>query len=222
MLKLKICGNHQQQDIDYLEAYQGEIDYIGFIFTKLSKRYVSPQQVAVWMNEYTFLQEKAVGVFLDQDCEEIEHVVKLTGIRTVQLHGQESPAICQEVKERCGVKLWKVIPMGQGEGPDIEAYLTVTDAFLLDTQVKGESGGTGQCFDWSKIPLIKQQTEQSSIPLWIAGGITPANVKELITTYKIDGIDVASGVETYLAKDINKIKALIQGVNRSGETTGKC
>lgn len=216
MLKLKICGNHQQQDIEHLVAYQGKIDHIGFIFTKRSKRYVTPQQVTNWMGKHPFLQEKAVGVFLDQGLDEIDHVVKLTGIGTVQLHGQESPASCLEIKKRCKVNLWKVIPMARGEVPDIEAYLKVADALLLDTQVKGESGGTGQRFDWAKITLIKQQTDKLGIPLWVAGGITSANVTELITTYSMDGIDVASGVETDLAKDKDKIKAFVQGVKEIG------
>lgn len=216
MLKLKICGNHQLQDIDYLKAYQEKIDFIGFIFTKQSKRYVSPQQVREWMSRYSFLQEKAVGVFLNQDREVIEHVVKLTGIRTVQLHGQETPLTCQEVKKSCGVKLWKVIPMVQGTTPIVEEYLKVADALLLDTQVKGQSGGTGQAFDWKMIPTLKQQTEQVNIPLWIAGGLTSDNVTELIRTYRVDGIDVASGVETDLAKDKDKIKAFVQGVERIG------
>jgi phosphoribosylanthranilate isomerase len=216
MLGLKICGNHQEQDIDYLKVYQDRIDYIGFIFTKQSKRYVSPEQVTEWMSRYSFLQEKAVGVFLNQEMEEIKHVVKLTGIHTVQLHGQETPQTCQEVKKSCGVKLWKVIPMVHGEIATAEEYLMVADALLLDTQVKGQSGGTGQPFDWNMIPSLKQQAEQMSIPLWIAGGITPNNVKELITTFRVDGIDVASGVETDLAKDKDKIKAFVQGVKKFG------
>jgi phosphoribosylanthranilate isomerase len=216
MLKLKICGNHQQQDIDYLKVYQEKIDFIGFIFTKQSKRYVSPQQVTEWMSRYSFLQKKAVGVFLNQEREEIEHVVKLTGIRTVQLHGQETSLTCQEVKKSCGVKLWKVIPVVQGKVPTVEEYIKVADTLLLDTQVKGQSGGTGQTFDWKMIPTLKRQTEQMNIPLWIAGGLNSDNVKELIRTYRVDGIDVASGVETDLAKDKDKIKAFVQGVERFG------
>jgi phosphoribosylanthranilate isomerase len=229
MRKVKICGNHQDTDLQHLAAFQEKVHHIGFIFTKVSKRYVSPEQVAQWMKEYPFLQEKAVGVFLNQGIEEVKDIIRMTGIHTIQLHGQESAtyvrelkeALKNELKDRDQISIWKVLPVEEGQVKEFRPYVEVIDALLLDTQVKGQSGGTGQRFDWSIIPEIKQSTSQHHIPLWIAGGITPDNVEELVSTYPLDGIDLASGVETNVAKDRDKIKALLEGVERYGNTAAR-
>jgi phosphoribosylanthranilate isomerase len=234
MHKVKICGNHHETDLQHLATFQDQVDHIGFIFTKVSKRYVSPQQVVQWMKTYPFLQKKAVGVFLNQEIEEVKDIIRMTGIKTIQLHGQESTSYVQELKrglvtelknglnkntrEIDVVSIWKVLPVEQGRVKGFQQYVEVVDALLLDTQVKGQSGGTGQRFDWSIIPDIKRLASQHHIPLWIAGGITPHNVEELVSTYPLDGIDLASGVETNGAKDRDKIKALVEGVGRYGNT----
>jgi phosphoribosylanthranilate isomerase len=212
---VKICGNCHETDLEHLAIFQEQVEYIGFIFTKVSKRYVSPQQVAQWMENYPFLQNKAVGVFLNQELEEVKDIILLTGIQTIQLHGQESTAYIQDLKTD-PISIWKVLPVEQGKVKDFQQYIEVVDALLLDTQVKGQSGGTGQRFDWSIIPEIKRMVSQRNTPLWIAGGITPENVGELVSTYPLDGIDLASGVETNGAKDREKIEALLKGVERYG------
>jgi phosphoribosylanthranilate isomerase len=216
MHKVKICGNHHETDLQHLATFEEHVDHIGFIFTTVSKRYVSPQQVTQWMEDYPFLQKKAVGVFLNQEIEEVKDIIRMTGIQMIQLHGQESAAYAQELKD--GISIWKVLPVEQGKVKDFKRYVGVVDALLLDTQVKGQSGGTGQRFDWSIIPEIKRMASQRNIPLWIAGGITPENVEELVSKYPLDGIDLASGVETNGAKDRDKIKALLRGVERYGNT----
>lgn len=228
---IKICGNHSIEDIRIINELKSDIDDIGFIFTPESKRVVSPEQVNEWLETYPDLREKAVGVFLDQSPADITNIIQQTGIKRVQLHGDESPDYCYALKIDMQVKVWKVVHLVSdqvifNQELTIAPYLEYVDGILLDTKVDGRSGGTGQSFDWTVITPIKHFIELSTregkgerpIPLMVAGGITSENVAELVKTYPIDGLDVASGVETNLRKDVQKIKALIKGVQKYEQT----
>ena len=83
---------------------------------------------------------------------------------------------------------------------------------LLDTEVKGAYGGTGQTFEWELASQVSQK-----YPMIIAGGLSPANVGQVIQTVKPWGVDVSTGVETEGSKDVAKIKAFIQAVRRVDE-----
>jgi len=72
-------------------------------------------------------------------------------------------------------------------------YCEVCDSILLDTAVKGSnSGGTGAAFDWAVVRVVQEQWQ---IPVIVAGGLTDANVAELVASVGPFGVDVASGVE---------------------------
>jgi len=211
MSMLKVCGNYLPVDLDLLQEVEDQIDHIGFIFTPVSKRWVSQEQVAKWMEEYPFLKEKAVGVFLNQELSEVEQMIQTTGIKHVQLHGEETPSFCEELKKRYLVSLWKVFSVEEGQiNQDITPYASVIDHVLLDTKVKGISGGTGIQFDWSIIPPIYQKLSAYNLNLWIAGGISPDNITELLKEYPLDGVDLASGVEGRKGKDKEKLYQLIE------------
>lgn len=219
--KLKICGNHQPSDLLLIKQYIDYIDYIGFIFTPMSKRYVSPQTVKLWLNTYPSLRSKAVAVFLNQELEEVKEILLQTGIDHVQLHGRESVDYCTELKEdkalnkQNQLQIWKVIPVEEGKIAPFKEYLPIVDTILLDTKIKHVVGGTGQPFAWSVIPKVQQAVAEYGLPLLVAGGINPNNVAELLVAYEIDGIDVASGVEVDLVKDEQKLIKLIKGVKRN-------
>ena len=255
-LKVKICGHHRDEDVEAIVPFLTAIDYVGFIFTPKSKRVVSADQVAVWLGKYPPLREKAVAVFLDQPEEEILETTALTGIARIQLHGKESPDYCRRLREKRRFEIWKVIaidrkqrhrlpaaadaiskdlPITNSDQSSLGSYLNVVDSILLDTKVKGRSGGTGVTFDWSVIPEIRHIMDQAErgidrhirgsgnasgeapLSLMIAGGITPDNVAELVRDFPIDGIDVSSGVETDFGKDGEKIKALLKGVHQHAQ-----
>ncbi|GAA0360568.1 phosphoribosylanthranilate isomerase [Bacillus horti] len=256
--QLKICGNQSWDDLKVLQTYGDQINHVGFIFTKQSKRVVSAEQVSSWLEEYPSLLEKAVAVFLNQEADEILQILGQTGIQTVQLHGNESLDTVNELiekhrfeMEKKGYKgtlsIWKVLHVHTdvmkrwdathnqgieevGEQAfvqkveqlqqDIQTWVNHVDAFLLDTQVKGSVGGTGMRFDWRILPLLADFIEQlsdKSKPLWIAGGVRPENVEELIQGYGIRGIDIASGAEVNGKKDALILKRLIE---RMGEENG--
>lgn len=228
MLRLKICGNHALEDVALLAQYRDRVDYVGFIFTPVSKRYVSASLVQEWLELFPELREKAVAVFLNQSLQEIVQIVQQTGLKIVQLHGQESVADCQQLRAMLAAgtdhasqpsQIWKVIPVEEEGVAPYEAYLPFVDALLLDTKVQGQSGGTGQRFDWSVIPAIMEKVEAYRLPLYIAGGITPDNVSQLVESYSISGIDLAGGIETSgtanrKRKDEQKLLRLLDGVKK--------
>jgi len=219
-MQVKICGNVLKQDIELLYEFKDQVTYIGFIFTPISKRYVTAQLVGEWLDSYPFLKDKAVGVFLNQELEEVINTVKLTGIKQVQLHGDESPEYCSAVKKLTGSTVWKVIPIHASQISDYTPYLPIIDTLLLDTKVNGQAGGTGTTFDWSLIPKVYERVRKKGIPLWVAGGINPTNIVELMKTYPLSGVDVSSGVEGEQGKDKAKIRDLLRGVE-SNEATCK-
>ncbi|WP_202079997.1 phosphoribosylanthranilate isomerase [Caldalkalibacillus salinus] len=214
MAKLKVCGHCHEQDVKLVHYMKEDIDYVGFIFTPQSQRHVQGQQVAEWLNTYPGLREKAVGVFLDQEIDDVIQTIQDTGINIVQLHGHETSDYCQKLRRR-GMQVWKVVHMEQGRRPEVSPYLSVVNAILLDTKIKGQVGGTGQTFDWGVIPDVAAEVN-GKCPLFIAGGVTSHNANTLVAGYTIDGVDVASGSETNGYKDKDKISALITSIRAEG------
>ncbi|MDQ0337648.1 phosphoribosylanthranilate isomerase [Caldalkalibacillus uzonensis] len=233
MVKLKICGNHHAQDIQAVAPFAGEIDYLGFIFTTHSKRYVPPERVRGWLEQDPRLLPKAVAVFLDQPLTEVCQVLEMTGIGQVQLHGTEQAAYCQQLRQRLPhLLIWKVIPVpNQGNESitgerlvqlerQINTYLDLVDVVLLDTKVQGQAGGTGQTFDWRLVPHVALQVQRwnetggRQVKLFVAGGLTADNIGLLLAMDSIDGIDLASGAETEGRKDMRKIEAVINEVKQ--------
>ncbi|WP_433946443.1 phosphoribosylanthranilate isomerase [Paenibacillus sp. SN-8-1] len=215
---VKICG---LQDVEVLKSMINlPIDHIGFVFAN-SKRQVTADQAAAlipiledWDRP---VKPESVGVFVNPTIEELSHILQKASLDIVQLHGQESPEFCREVKKRFGVKVFKVLSVKQGnnrEGSDLVDYRGALDGLLLDTYDPIYGGGSGQTFDWKQIEPYQKWTKQEGIPLIIAGGLHPDNVGDLLENFQPDGVDVSSGVETDGLKDIAKIRAFVERVKR--------
>lgn len=208
MSLIKICGIKQAETVALLKSLQ--VDYVGFVFAN-SKRQVSAAEAGQILCSIEH-PPKAVGVFVNPSMEELAEVLEQVPLAVIQLHGQESPAFCDEVKQRFGLDVWKAIAVGD-EGADkleLAEYNRSVDAFLFDTYDPTLAGGTGKRFTWEQIPLLKQQAGSTSVI--IAGGLAPENVTELVSTYAPTIIDVSSGVETDGQKDPEKIKTFVQRV----------
>lgn len=216
---LKICG---LQSVEVLKSMINlPVDYIGFVFAK-SRRRVTPQQAAQLVQVLREWEHDkipaAVGVLVNPELSELAELLQETALDVVQLHGQESPQLCREVKERFPVSVFKAVSIGS-ERPEAErlsaldSYEGCIDGLLIDTYDPVYGGGSGKTFAWDLIPAYQQWAERQGIPLFVAGGLDPDNVAHLIGQYAPYGVDVSSGVESEPGvKDINKVTAFVERV----------
>ena len=196
---IKVCGMRDGDNIREVEALG--IDMMGFIFYPKSSRYVSKHP------EYLPTKCKRIGVFVDEDIEQVKHIAEEFALDLIQLHGSESPEYAQRLRD------WKVIKaFNIATKEDLEAtkpYEGLVDYFLFDTKGKS-AGGNGEKFNWNVLSNYKGNT-----PFLLSGGIGPddAGRIKVFQHPKCIGIDLNSRFETAPAlKDINKLKSFIQAL----------
>lgn len=221
---VKICG---LQDVEVLKSMKRlPLDYVGFVFAPSRRRVTSVQaaelvaELAEWE---TGKIPGAAGVFVNPGLAELEELLTAVPLDVIQLHGQESAAFCREVKQAFPqVKVWKAISVAGGTqagdpgGQDIvRSYAGFVDALLLDTYDPQGSGGSGRTFDWGRIPVFQSAAQAQGLPLFVAGGLHPDNVSELLQDYRPDGVDVSSGVESGGIKDLVKMTSFVERVKQS-------
>lgn len=197
---MKICGLFREEDI----AFANELcpDYVGFVFAQ-SRRKVT-ETAASALRRQLRPDIPAVGVFQDDTLERIQYILEQGIIQMVQLHGGESCEYIERLKKSCDIPVMKAFRPSQFDRiPEYE--LAGIDYVLFDN----EQGGSGQCFDWSRIPAVKR-------PFFLAGGIQAGNVENAIRETSPFGVDVNSGAETNQVKDKVKMQEIIRRV-RYGE-----
>ncbi len=176
-------------------------DYMGFIFWEKSPRYLGGVLPSISR------KIKRVGIFVDASVEEILQKVAQYGLTMVQLHGQESPELCDHLKN-LGIGVVKVFGVDDSfDFSVLEPYENVCDYYLFDTKGK-LPGGNGYAFDWEVL-----EDYPSTKPFFLSGGIGLENIDEILTfLYRPESkychaIDVNSKFETKPGhKDIKKIK----------------
>lgn len=205
-IRVKMCGTTRLEDA--LAAMRHGVDALGFIFYAKSPRYIAPKNAAAIVKKLPPFIDR-VGVFVNAPQTEVVRAAGC-GLTYLQLHGDESVEYCCGIRESlpfCGIiKAFRVSEESRAE--EFERYNESVDAFLLDTYCKGESGGTGNVFDWSVIESLKLQR-----PLILAGGLTPENVASAIATVHPYAVDINSGIELRPGiKDHGRLKILMQAV----------
>lgn len=197
--KLKVCGMKYPSNI--AELAQLKFDYMGLIFYPKSPRYVT--EVSADLLAAVPKQAKLTGVFVDEDMELISSRIAEYSLEALQLHGQESAAYCQELRN-FGVEVIKAFGIGESFDFDVlKAYQHSVDYFLFDTQTQAH-GGSGKKFDWN---LLADYT--LAIPYFLSGGIDLADVDRLrsITDSRLYALDVNSKFEIEPGlKDVEKLK----------------
>lgn len=199
MTKIKICGLSRPEDIDTVNRLKP--DYIGFMFYKPSRRYVTLSR-ALELKKALDPDIKAVGVFLDAPFEEILKACQAGCLDLIQLHGHEDEGYLLRLRALTSLPVIRAFVMK--EARDAEALQTsLADHLLIDSGY----GGTGETFDWSLLSGVKR-------PYFLAGGLDPRNVRTAVRELHPFGVDVSSGVETDGLKDPVKIQAFIEAVRQ--------
>ncbi len=201
-VKLKVCGMRDPENIATVSA-DAKPDYMGFIFYENSKRFVGEGFMYYELDP----EIKRVGVFVDASEDYIMKKVVKYLLNAVQLHGNESPELCEKLKNR-GVTVIKVFSIDNDfDFSVLNHYKFYVDFFLFDTKGK-EHGGNGVTFDWS---ILKNYDGEK--PFFLSGGIGIEEidkVKELdLAKLNLYGLDVNSRFETKPGeKDVEKLSQL--------------
>lgn len=197
MTRIKLCGLKSLNDVIAANAVQP--DYIGFVFAKTSKRFVTPQ-TAEELRKKLDRKIVAVGVFVNEPVEIVAELLNKEIIDMAQLHGNESEEYITLLRKKTDKKLIKVFSVNEAKNLKA-AYSCSADYILLDSG----SGGTGKSFDWN----ILQDFDR---PYFLAGGLNITNVSEAVSRLHPYAVDVSSGIETDGRKDDVKMAAFVNAV----------
>jgi phosphoribosylanthranilate isomerase len=191
---IKICGNTSLEDASL--AAEAGADAVGFVFAS-SPRYVTTAQVAAITPHLPPDLEK-IGVFVDSTFDEIASIVRASGLTGAQIHSQGRPDLPARLRTEFGprLRILRVVHFGADAAPQPRAIAPDPniDAILVDSRTATAVGGTGISFDWTEARATIFGNA-GGVKFVAAGGLTPDNVAEAITTLQPWGVDVASGVE---------------------------
>jgi phosphoribosylanthranilate isomerase len=197
MTRVKICGITNTDDARV--AVDAGADLLGLIFYPPSPRYVTPEQARAIVESIPATLP-AVGVFVNEDADTVGRIARASGVRFVQLHGDESPALCAQMP--CPVI--KTLRFTARVRPDVMRQYAVM-AFLIEGFHPQVYGGGGARADWDRVAALR-----TSGRIFLAGGLTPENVGQAIRTVRPYAVDVCSGVEaTPGKKDWHKVRSFI-------------
>ena len=198
MTKIKLCGLSRLCDIEAANELKPE--YIGFVFYKKSKRYVTPKK-AKELKQILDPEIKAVGVFVNEKPEKVSELLNDGIIDIAQLHGSENEDYINKLRNLSDKPIIKAFRIETAS--DIErAKQSIADDILLDS-----GAGTGMVFNWELIQNIKR-------PYFLAGGLGIDNVKNAVNLLHPYAIDVSSGIETDGLKDKYKMSALVAAIRK--------
>ena len=200
MTIVKFCGLRCVEDAS--AAVEAGCDLIGLNFVAHSRRHISTK-LAVEIVDSLKARTQFVGVFMDAGLDEVASVLEFVKLDYVQFHGSEHPEYC----ESFGLPYIKSFAMQKRF--EFEAHREIHPkafAFLLDTHSES-GGGSGKKFDWSLAPRSPQYK------VFLAGGLTPANVATAVSQIRPWAVDVASGIENLNGfKDVNKMDRFMRAV----------
>lgn len=208
LTKIKICGIKDKNIFEKINKF--EIDFLGLNFIENSKRFIQQDAASDISKLLKSTRSKInlVGLFQDHKIYHVNKISKLIGLDFVQLCGNES----LEYIDSINAKVIKVIHIKPSHDikdieKKIDKYLFNCEYVILDTFSKKSSGGTGKIFNW------KKYSDLFSKNVFVAGGLNPVNISEIVRVHNPWGVDVSSGVETDGKKDIDKIKNFINNCN---------
>lgn len=197
--RIKFCGFTRAKDID--DAVALGVDALGFVMWPKSTRSVSVEQLAALSARVPAFVTR-VGLFVDQPAELIEQC--LPYLDMLQFHGNETPDECQ----RFSLPWMKALRMRDEIDlvQQAERY-HLAQALLLDAYRPGAPGGTGETFDWSRIPANLAK------PVILAGGLNADNIADAVRQVAPYAVDVSGGIEaSHGCKDADKMVSFVRHV----------
>jgi phosphoribosylanthranilate isomerase len=200
--RVKICGITRPED--GAAAVRLGADAIGLVFYPPSPRHVdiaTARAIIAALPPFV----SVVGLFVNAEPAAVRAVLDQVPLALLQFHGDEDAAECAAF----GWPYVKAVPMGAGAAvADYEQRFASAAGLLLDSHGGAKTGGSGQGFDWARIPAACRK------PLILAGGLHPGNVAQAIRQVRPYAVDVSSGVERARGiKDAELIRAFLRGVN---------
>ena len=211
---LKVCGLRQPAQAAAVAALG--VDAIGVIAVPGSPRWLAVAERPALFAAMQAANPRCLGVVVvaDPSDADLETLAPSLGHQVLQLHGDESPQRCRELRAALGsgLLLWKALRIrSQGDLQRAFDYADVVDALLLDAWVADQLGGTGH-----RIPIEWLQGFRPPLPWWLAGGITPERLPaalEALAAAPPDGLDASSGVERAPGdKDLARVEQLVAAV----------
>ncbi len=203
-MKVKICGITNQEDA--MAAVAFGVDALGFIFAE-SPRRITPETARNLIRTLPPLV-MSVGVFVNEAVERINTVTEYCGLDMIQLHGDETPEMCDAFMPRV-LKAFQL--KDETDLECIAPYRGKVCAILLDTFVKEKRGGTGKTFDWK----LAVKAKEFGVPVILSGGLNPQNIAEAVSMVNPFAVDVNSGVEKSPGKkDLVRIRELIKQIHK--------
>lgn len=212
---VKLCGLSDVQAVEV--AIESHATAVGFMLAP-SKRQVSVATVARIGASVPRDQIEFVAVTVNEPADQLRTLLENEVVDVVQLSGDESPDLLDEVEGR----FWKALRFASGTDVDqavreMDRWLDrahPAERILVDASIPGAYGGTGHRADWDLVARIAEQ-----FPIVLAGGLDPENVRDAIRTTGVAGVDVSSGIETEGRKDHAKMRKFVDEARRAFELT---
>ena len=203
MTLVKICGITNLPDA--LAAVEAGADLLGFNFYPASPRYIEPRKAREIIDQLP-RHVLTVGVFVNQETpDSLRQIATEAGVGALQLHGDESPAYCQELADLYVIKVLAVrkkFNVQLAAGYDVKAI-------MLDASDKKLRGGTGRVFDWSVAKEVRKLVPR----LFLAGGLSTENVQQAISLVNPYGVDACSSLEDVPGKkNHQRLRAFVKSI----------
>ena len=213
LIKIKICGITNLADAR--AAVAAGADMLGFNFYRPSPRFITPQDART-MIESLRPQIRAlprtitmVGVFVNEPAESIVRIAAEAGVAAIQLHGDESVEFCRELKALLPDRFLIKALRARGDAMTEHATDYNVDAIMLDAFDAELRGGTGRTVDWS----LARHTRDAVPRLFLAGGLSPENVRAAIDAVQPYAVDACSALESSPGhKDAERMDAFVRAV----------
>ncbi len=196
MTRIKLCGLQREEDI--LAANGIHPDYIGFVFAVKSRRAVT-RETAARLKKKLNPEIAAVGVFVNEQPENVAALLNDGIIDLAQLHGQETPDWITRFRRLTDKPLIQAFRIRSREDAGA-AEASPADYILLDA-----GAGDGKTFEWDLAAGVGR-------PFFLAGGLTPENAAAAAERLHPFALDVSSGIETDGVKDPEKMRAFVRAV----------